>query len=46
MKKYEISRKDIQNNYFHFTSKKNLNSIDKKGLIPSRGKHAKYIEKK
>lgn len=45
MKKYEISINDINSNYFHFTKKSNLDSIEKKGLIPKIGKHAKYLEK-
>lgn len=32
-------------NYFHFTPKKNLESIKHHGLTPSIGKNAKYIEK-
>lgn len=42
---YEITSKDIQHNYFHFTSKKNLNSIKQNGLIPKIGKNARFLEK-
>lgn len=44
MKSYKISKKDLNLNYFHFTQKSNLESIEKKGLLPKKGKHAKYIE--
>lgn len=44
MKKYQLSLKDIKTNYFHFTKKSNLESINENGLIPQKGRHAKYIE--
>lgn len=44
MKKYKISLNDIDSNYFHFTQKSNLASIEEKGLLPKKGNHAKYIE--
>jgi len=44
MKKYKISISDIDSNFFHFTWKSNLDSIEEKGLLPKREKHAKYIE--
>lgn len=44
MESYKISDVDINSNYFHFTSKNNLDSIKEKGLIPKKGRHAKYIE--
>lgn len=44
MKKYKISLNDIDSNYFHFTWKNNLTNIEEKGLLPKKGKHAKYIE--
>lgn len=44
MKYYEISLNDLESNYFHFTWKSNLPSIEEKGLLPKKGKHAKYIE--
>lgn len=44
MKKYELSLNDIDFNYFHFTWREKLDSIEEKGLIPKKGKHAKYIE--
>ena len=42
---YKITLQDIQHNYFHFTSKKNLHSIKQNGLIPKIGKNSKFIEK-
>ena len=45
MEKYQISINDIMEHYFHFTFKSNLESIENQGLIPSLGKHAKYIKK-
>ena len=45
MERYELSLQDIDLHYFHFTSKSNLNSIEKYGLIPKISKHAKYLEK-
>lgn len=45
MKKYELSIEDRNKNYFHFTKEKNLNSIEKQGLIPMKGHHAEHIEK-
>lgn len=45
MVKYNISIEDINSNYFHFTSKCNLESISNSGLLSNIGKHAKYIEK-
>jgi len=45
MKKYKLTTSDITSNYFHFTANYNLESIEKKGLIPKIVKHAKYIEK-
>lgn len=44
MKNYKISLNDIDSNYFHFTWKSNLSSIEEKGLLPKKGNHAKYIE--
>lgn len=44
-KDFEITVKDIEHNYFHFTSKKNLQSIKQNGLVPKIGKHAKFLEK-
>jgi len=44
MKKYKISLNDIDSNYFHFTRKENLSSIEEKGLLPKKGNHARYIE--
>lgn len=35
---------NINSNYFHFTLKSNLESINEKGLLLKKGKHAKYIE--
>jgi len=44
MKNYKISLKDIDSNFFHFTWKRNLSSIEEKGLLPKKGSHARYIE--
>lgn len=44
MKNYKISLNDMNSNYFHFTLGSNLSSIEEKGLLPKKGKHAKYIE--
>lgn len=44
MKNYEISKNDMDKNYFHFTKRENLENIEKNGLLPSKGSHAKYIE--
>lgn len=45
MEKYNLSIKNLNSNYFHFTPKYNLESIQKNGLIPKIGKNARYIEK-
>lgn len=45
MHKYELSLNDINSNYFHFTKRINLESIEKSGLTPKKGEHARYIEK-
>ena len=45
MKKYELSLNDIDFNYFHFTNKKNLESIKEEGLIPKIGYHAISLER-
>lgn len=45
MTKYVIDEKDRDKNFFHFTEKKNLQSILNDGLKPYIGSHAKYIEK-
>ena len=44
MKIYKLTLNDMKANFFHFTKKSNLESIDKNGLIPKKGQHAKYIE--
>ncbi len=44
MKTYKISLNDFDSNYFHFTQKKNLENIEKKGLLPKKGKYAKHLE--
>lgn len=41
---YEISLNDINSHYFHFTKKKNLDSIIEKGLIPKKSFHAQSSE--
>lgn len=42
---YYIDKKDLFINYFHFTDKKNLESIKFNGLVPNIGSHARNIEK-
>lgn len=44
MNKYYLNKEDLKSNFFHFTDKKNLNSIESKGLLPNIGDHAKNIE--
>ncbi len=44
MKKYLLTTKDMNENYFHFTRKENLKSIEIKGLIPKIGFHAQALE--
>ena len=44
MEKYELTIKNMETDYFHFTKKKNLNSIADKGLIPKIGFHAQALE--
>lgn len=45
MDAYAITKNDIYNNFFHFTQLKNFSSIRSKGLIPTIGNNAKYLEK-
>jgi len=42
---YIINQADLNANYFHFTNKKNLESIASKGLVPNIGYNAKNIER-
>lgn len=44
MERYELSKRDIKNNYFHFTRVKNLESIEEKGLLPKISIHAQALE--
>lgn len=44
MKEYELSLKDINLNYFHFTKQNNLKSINNKGLLPKISFHAMSLE--
>lgn len=44
MKYYNLTLDDMNENYFHFTKSQNLDSIKIKGLLPKKGKHAKFIE--
>lgn len=44
MKYEDIVNKNIDNMFFHYTNKDNLDSIFKKGLIPRIGKNASFIE--
>lgn len=45
MEEYKLTIDDINKNYFHFTKKKNFDSIKNKGLIPKIGFHAKSLER-
>lgn len=45
MEEYKITFRDIQHNYFHFTSKRNLKSIKQNGLVPKIGNNSKFLEK-
>ena len=42
----EITKCDINNDYFHFTNKKNVNSILNNGLIPQVGTASKLVNDK
>ena len=44
MIKYEISLKDIDFNYFHFTKSNNIESITKSGLLSKISFHAQSLE--
>lgn len=44
MENYKLSLNDINSNYFHFTKKNNIESIDKNGLIPKISFHAQSLE--
>ncbi|MCI8778854.1 MAG: hypothetical protein HFI87_06875 [Bacilli bacterium] len=44
MQNYKLSLKDINANYFHFTRKSNLKSIENKGLLPKISFHAMSLE--
>ena len=44
MQNYKLTLNDINTSYFHFTKKSNLESVDERGLIPQKGKHANYLE--
>lgn len=41
----DISQIDIDNTFFHYTNKNNLNTIIKNGLEPRIGKNSLYVEK-
>lgn len=41
----DISQIEIDNAFFHYTSKENLNNIIKNGLEPRIGKNSLYVEK-
>lgn len=43
--KYNISSKDINLNYFHFTLESNLESISNVGLLPNIGKMLNILKK-
>ncbi len=44
MRNYKLSLRDINRNYFHFTKKNNLKSIEDKGLLPKISFHAMSLE--
>lgn len=44
MKIYQLDKKDINSNFFHFTRKTNILSITEKGLLPKIFIHAKSLE--
>ncbi len=44
MECYYINKKDLNCNYFHFTKSSNINSIEKKGLLPKISFHAQFLE--
>lgn len=44
MRNYKLSLNDMNSNYFHFTRKSNLKSIDNKGLLPKISFHAMSLE--
>ena len=44
MRNYKLGLNDINSNYFHFTRKRNLKSIDDKGLLPKLSFHAMSLE--
>lgn len=41
----DISQIDMNNTFFHYTSKNNLNTIKKNGLEPRIGENSLYVEK-
>lgn len=45
IRKVDISELDLDNAFFHYTSKDNLENISKEGLIPNIGENAISIEK-
>lgn len=45
MQQYLLNKKDLNLNYFHFTDKKNLESIKSNGLVPNIGNNAKKYRK-
>lgn len=44
MEIYKITQKDLTNNFYHFTKRKNLESIEKLGLLPKISFHAQSLE--
>ena len=44
MNKIDIKNLDTELTYFHYTDKKNLNSIYQKGLLPHIGKNSRNLE--
>lgn len=45
MDSYFINKKDLNSGYFHFTYKRNLESIMSNGLVPTIGNNSKNVER-
>ncbi len=46
LKRIEFDKIDFEKGHFHYTPRKNLRSIDKKGLLPLVGENSKVIERR
>ena len=44
MKTVDIKEINYEKSYFHYTNKKNLDSIIENGLLPKIGKNSKNLE--